>query len=148
MKHKILNFTTKRMGTQTKEGKISRCPQCQQKGALEENARFDIYTHSQEYSDSKYFRTIYKSNVCRVEASKERLELHYQMVLLVGGDEPKRSVSHVYWDIWKSAKDNPTRLKNYFTMLNDNDRERIATLGNKISARAKIYYSFETEERG
>ena len=123
-----MNFTTMRKGSKNREGKIAVCPSCNKKGALKESPKFDIYLHSQEYTDSSLFRSIHNSKSCKVPASKERIQLHEQMCLMVGGERPVAMVNHHYWKIWKSEADNLSRLVMFRNILHDKIDEKMDRL--------------------
>jgi len=129
---KTMDFTTMRKGSKNREGKITVCPSCNKKGALNETPKLNIYLHSQDYSDSSLFRSIHNSKSCKVPASKERIQLHEQMCLLVGGDRPASVVTHHYWDIWKSESDNLSRLFKFRVILIGRLDKRIEGLKAKI----------------
>ena len=114
---KTMDFTTMRKGSKKREGKIAVCPSCNKKGALKESPTFDIYLHSQEYTDSSLFRSIHDSKSCKVPASKERIQLYDQMCLLVGGERPASMVVHHYWDIWNKGDENLFRLASFRDLL-------------------------------
>ena len=131
-KMKIMDFTKMRKGSKNREGKITVCPSCNEKGALKETPKFDIYLHSQEYTDSSLFRSIHDSKSCKVPASKERIQLHEQMCLLVGSESPASVVNHHYWNIWKTGDENYYRLASFRDILLDRLGKRIDSLNAKI----------------
>ncbi len=147
---KTKNFTTLRKGSKTNQGKIDVCPACNKKGAVTVTPRFDIYLHSHDYTDSSIFRHIHKSKTCKVDAPKDRVELYSQMVLLVGGERPNSMVNHNFFTIWNGAKDNATRLRNFYRILVDNLESKISRLRDKICATEQVYHSIDTNqnERG
>lgn len=145
---KTKNFTTLRKGSKTNQGKIAVCPACDKKGALTATPLFDIYLHSHDYTDSSIFRHIHKSKTCKVEAPKDRLDLHADMVLLVAGERPVSLVNFHYWNIWKGAMDNPARLQNFYRILIDKLENRISKLRYKIGETERVYHSIETDQNG
>ena len=138
---KTIDFTIMRKGSKNREGKITVCPSCNKKGALKESPKFDIYLHSQEYTDSSLFRSIHDSKSCKVPASKERIQLHQQMCLLVGGERPASVVSHYYWDIWNDGDENLYRLASFRDILLDRLWKRIDSLKATIVETDKTFKS-------
>jgi len=145
---KTKNFTTLRKGSKTNQGKIGVCPACDKKGAVTVTPRFDIYLHSHDYTDSSIFRHIHKSQTCKVDAPKDRLELYEKMVLLVGGERPNSMVNHNFFTIWNGAKDNPTRLRNFLRTLIDRLENQISKHQNKIGETERVYHSIDTNQNG
>jgi len=136
---KTMDFTTMRKGSKNREGKITICPSCNKKGALKECPKFDIYLHSQEYTDSSLFRSIHESKSCKVDASPERIQLYEQMLLMVGGFNPHSTTMRHYWKIWNSEKKNLYRLAVFRDLLNSNLDEKIDGLKAKIVETDKIF---------
>lgn len=144
---KTMDFTKMRKGSKTNEGKIVICPACNKKGAFATSPKLDMYLHSQKYSDSSLFRSIHESISCKVPASEERIQLHADMCLLVGGEIPHSIVSRHYWDIWKCAPDNPSRLADFRELLVKKLRKRIEGLKDKIIETDKTFQSISDKRK-